>query len=162
MSAIITEITTELGTVINAITAANGYNNTVETVVYDMFDSISNYLSNDDLFPVVNIDVNGFDVEDIDNETSELSVHCKIVGYLRPSEQITDTAAFLNDCLEFGADIRKAVFSMYSRQQAGSFAMEEFRTIKEMRVSAYQDKGNSVQGVMCEFDVLFDLDFDTI
>ena len=142
-----------VGDVIDAIDGTGDWSQDIETIQYDFVNF--NQLDRDN-YPLVIIFLSDLQTEEIDNESQQISVTFRIIGYIQQDSEGDTTSTGRKELLEFGADFRTAILTMYDNQQAGSFSMDEFEIIGPIRqVFSTDDAPDDVGIVLTEFDCKF-------
>jgi len=143
------ELLAEMGTVIGRITAANGYTQTLSSanIVYDAVDLVHENL------PAAEILLTDLSYEEVDNESQQVQASFRILGYVAQTTEDDATLATKKVLLEFGADFRTTILSMYTRQQAGTFTMDEFEIVGPINQVFAADKNLGM--VLTEFSCQF-------
>ena len=160
-TAILSEIITELDTIFNTITIANGFSVDVSVVAHDAIKILPKTAQDPTInFPRVEILLVSLTTNDISNERQEVTVNFQINSYIHFSSGISDDLASRTKAVEFAADIRTIILTVYARQQAGTFTTNQFRVVPEIRQEFFTpDFPKDLSGVKTEFNILFDLNF---
>lgn len=148
------KIITEVGTVLSGITTANGYSVTVATVAYDSVNHIKR--KNAD-YPLIEFFMVDADFTEADNEMHEAGATINVLGYLRRSDSYDDTLASRKLQHEFAADVRTAINSIYTRQQSGTFVLDNFNLNRNIKQDYFTM--SNLAGVFTQFDVAYDINF---
>ena len=141
-----------LGTVISGITVAAGYSQTIATVEYD-FGTIDRASTD---YAVAIVSMSELNIEALDNENQEVSAKIMIEGTILQDTDGDVSLAGRKEILEFAADFRYAINTLYTKQQAGTFAMKEFEIIGPIRQSFDVDESPPNRAfVLTELDLKF-------
>jgi len=142
-----------IGAVMDTISTTNGYSQTINTVEYDYF--LPDRETTD--YAIAIVMLTGIQTVEVDNESQQIAASFRIEGYMKQSTaDHAVTVAARKEILEFAADFKTAILSIYDRQQAGTFGMEGFEIVGEIR-QAWETPENESQvaAVMTEFDCKF-------
>lgn len=157
------ELTKEIGTVLATITTANGYSQTVASVAYDDIDTLSENQLDPALYPRIEAKFKEAEFEPADNRTQNAIATFDIVGWLNYQEasedDIDSSLTSFERIIEFSSDIRKAIYTMYSRQQGGQFTMEEFTHIPQIRNQRFSGRIRNVYNISFEVEFNFVLEY---
>jgi hypothetical protein len=143
------ELLAFMGTVIADIKTTGGYSQTIPTanISYDAVELIQ------ENFPAAEILLTDMSFEDISNVSQEVSATFRILGYIEQLTEDDATLATKKILMEYAADFRIAVLTAYTKQQGGTFTMEQFEIITPLSQSFAADK--NIGMVLTEFGCKF-------
>ena len=149
------KLMTEIGIVLGAITTGNGYSTSMVTVKYDDF-ALTQRVTD---YPIAEVIPADIDTEDIDTETQQITFSFKILAYILLTAS-AEALANRKTHLEFAADIRTALLSIYARQQAGTFTMAGFLKMENINQTLFTSEiPKGLAGVFSQVDFKFDAKF---
>lgn len=146
----------EVGTTIGAIATESGYSVDMESVIYDVIGSIPRVI-----YPCSEILFSGIRVEsDLSNEQQLIHGTVSIRTFIQRSAAHDTSLAAAKQLLELAADVRTALLSTYSRQQAGTVTLSNFELMLPMTQQLFTlETPADVCGVMTGFDFQYTAKF---